>query len=111
MPSKRILRHQKFLEYYAEADQKRQKSLLKSASKDQVNCICEIALNVVNKNIPVHSATKHALCNHKIALCTIADKSASFAKRKKILVQKGGAFLPLILSTVLPLIAQAIFNK
>jgi len=32
------------LEYYAEADKKRQRSLIQSASKDQVNCLCEIEL-------------------------------------------------------------------
>lgn len=111
MPSKRIARNKNFLAYYAEADKKRQKSLLKSASKDQIDCICELALNVVNKNIPVHSSTKQALCHHKKILCTIADKKVALGKRKRLLVQKGGAILPLILSTVLPLIAQALFPK
>ncbi len=110
MPSKRIAKHHKFLEYYLEADNKRQKSLIQSASKDQVNCLCEIALNVVNRNIPIHPSTKRVLSDHKKAICTIADKKVSIGKRKKILVQKGGAILPLLLSTVLPLIAQALFK-
>lgn len=110
MPSKRLARHQKFMEYYVEADKKRQKSLIQSASKDQVDCLCEVALNVIKKNIPVHPSTKHVLCNHKKALCTIADKKVSHSKRKKLLVQKGGAILPLILSTVLPLLAQSLFK-
>lgn len=110
MPSKRILRNQKFLEYYLEADNIRRKSLLKGASKDQINCLSEAALNVVNKNIPVDSSTKHVLCNHQKAVCKIVNNKLSVGKRKKILVQKGGAILPLILSTVLPLLAKALFK-
>lgn len=107
MPSKRILRNQKFLEYYLEADNTRRKSLLMGASKDQINCLSEAALNVVNRNIPIDSKTKHVLCNHQKAICKIVNKNLSVGKRKKLLAQKGGAILPLILSTILPLIAQA----
>lgn len=110
MPSRRLSRNQKFLEYYIEADKRGQKSLIQSANKDQVNCLCEIALNVVNRYIPIHSSTSQVLCNHKKTICAIADSKVPLSKRKKILVQKGGAILPLILSTVLPLIAQALFK-
>lgn len=110
MPSKRILRNQKFLEYYLEADNLRRKSLVAGASKDQINCLSEATLNVVNRNIPIEPSTKHVLCNHKKALCKIVDKKLSIGHRKKVLIQKGGAILPLILSVVLPMIANALFK-
>jgi hypothetical protein len=110
MPSKRILRNHKFLEYYLEADNLRRKSLLKGASKDQIDCLSEATLNVVNRNVPIDTSSKHILCNHKSSLCKIVNKKLSIGHRKKILLQKGGAILPLILSTILPLIANAIFK-
>lgn len=110
MPSNRIIRNHKFLEYYLEADKSRRKSLLLGASKDQIDCLSEAALNVVNRNIPVHPSTKHILCNHQKAICKIVNKKLSVVQRKKLLVQKGGAILPLILSTVLPLITNALFK-
>lgn len=110
MPSKRILRNQKFLEYYLEADNARRKSLLLGASKDQINCLSEVALNVVNKNVPIDSSTKHILCNHQKAVCKIVDNKLSVGKRRKLLVQKGGAILPLILSTIIPLIVNSLIK-
>ncbi len=110
MPSKRIQRNQKFLEYYLEADNLRRKTLLNGASRDQINCLSEAALNVVNRNVPISPTTKHVLCNHKKVLCKIVNKKLSIGQRKKVLIQKGGAILPLILSTLLPMIANAIFK-
>lgn len=109
--SRRILKNRRFLEYYLEADGKQRKKLLENANKDQIDSLCECALNVVKRNIPIDEATKSSLCKHKQAICKVALTKQPLTKRKKILVQKGGAFLPLILQTVLPLLASALFSK
>lgn len=108
---RRILRNKKFLEYYLEADKKSRKHLLKGANKDQVDSLCEATLNIVKKNIPVDSNTKAVLCKHKHIIQDLTIKKKPLHKRKRLLVQKGGAFLPIILGTILPLIAEAIFKK
>ena len=108
MPSKRLYRNKKFLEYYLDADKSSRKSLLQTANKDQIDCLCEATLNVLNTNVPVPANVKNQLCKHQKTLKKIAFHKDALKNRKKILVQKGGAFLPLILSTVLPLLAQAI---
>lgn len=107
--ARRILRNQKFQEYYLEADKRGRQHLIKGANKDQINSLCEATLNVLNKNVPVDDGTKAALCKHKRAIHGVACKKTSIAKKKKIFQQKGG-FLPIILSTVLPLLANAILN-
>lgn len=109
MPSKRLHRNKKFLEYYLEADKSRRRSLLLGAKKDQIDCLCEATLNVLNTNVSVPSKVRDQLCKHKKSLTKLAFHKEGLKNRKKILVQKGGAFLPLILGTILPLLAQAIF--
>lgn len=99
------MRNRRFLEYYLEADKQRQKQLLKQANKDQIDSISEVALNLLKKNIPVNPQTKARLAKHKKDITYIASKGPR-AKRKKILVQRGGSFLPLVLSAVLPLILK-----
>lgn len=108
MPSNRLQRNKKFLEYYLEADKQRRKSLILGAKKDQIDCLCEATLNVINTNVPVSTAVKSQLCRHKKHLNRIAYQKEGLKTKKKILLQKGEGFLPLILSTVLPLLAQAI---
>ena len=109
--SRRILKNRRFLEYYLEADGTQRKKLLQHANKEQIDSMCECALNVVKRNVPIDDCTKSALCKHKNAICEVALKKRPLARRKKILIQKGGAFLPIILQTVLPLLASALLSK
>lgn len=111
MPSKRLHRNQKFLEYYLEADKQRRRSLVLGAKKDQIDCLCEAALNIVNTNIPVAQSVKHQLCKHKKHLHKIIDKKHPIKNKKKLLAQHGAGFLPLILTTLLPLLTNALFPK
>lgn len=107
---RRIIRNKKFLEYYLETDPKSRKSLIKGASQDQIKSLCEATLNVVKKNVSIPAHAKHALCKHKSIIKRIAFKKEPIAKKKKLLIQKGG-FLPVILNTILPLLATALFSK
>jgi len=104
---RRILKNKKFLEYYLETDPKSRKRLLKGANHDQIKSLCEATLNVVKKNINVPSKAKQELYKHKAVIKRVAFKKEPISKKKSLLVQKGG-FLPIILSTVLPLLANAL---
>lgn len=110
MVSSRVNRNKKFLEYYLEADKTRRRSLLQSAKKDQIDCICEVALNVLKKNVPVSSSVRDQLSKHRKYITKIAVEKGAAKSKKRVLVQRGGAFLPLLLSTVLPFLAEKVFG-
>lgn len=107
---RRILKNKRFLEYYLEADPSSRKKLLKGANNEQIKSLCEATLNVVKKNVRIPSHAKHALCRHKTVIKRIAFKKEPIAKKKSLLVQKGG-FLPIVLSTILPLLANALLSN
>lgn len=90
-----------------EADNIGKKRLLKIANKDQINTLCEATVNVVKKNVPIDSCTRSKLCKHRHAITELTFKKKPLAKKRRILIQKGG-FLPIILSTLLPLLASAV---
>lgn len=117
--SRRILKNQKFLEYYLEGNDASKEHLIKGANRDQIDSICECMLNVLNKNVRLEGSRKKRLCDnlchHKKELNIILDRKTPIKKKKLLLVkastQRGGAILPLILSTVLPLILNALSSK
>jgi hypothetical protein len=72
------------------------KALLKSADKDLVHCICECAHNTLLGKVPPTKTQKSKLSKHKSTLRKLAKRGTSLATRKKVMFQKGGAFLPLL---------------
>lgn len=87
------------------APPKLRRALIQHAHKDLIRCICECALNLLHGNIPLKDCEKSKLCKHKKILRKLADRKQSLIRKKKILNQKGGAFLPLLLG---PLISALI---
>lgn len=103
-----LVKHIPFLKYCACSSPKDRKKILKSATKDQIRSLCEVTLNVAKKNVHVPAIVKQRLCNHKKAIRIIADRKGSLLKKKKTFIQSGG-FLPILLKTVLPIIASSLF--
>ena len=83
--------------------------ILKGADPKLIQAICECALNVVKGNIPLTPHQKRKLTPHKKVLRHLADKRKTLQSKKKILVQKGG-FLPLLLSAIVPTIANLLLK-
>lgn len=107
MAKSKIVKHIPFLKYCACSSPKDRKKILKGATRDQIRSLCEVTLNVAKKNVAVPASVRQKLCNHKKAIRIIADRKGSLLKKKKTFVQQGG-FLPILLKTVLPLIASSL---
>ena len=86
------------------------KNRIKHATSKQIKSLCELCLNVYNRNIPVSSLRKRLLLPHKNILKALASKTKSIAKKKLIILQKGGAFLP-ILVPILTSVISALASK
>ncbi|KAJ0169451.1 hypothetical protein K1T71_015038 [Dendrolimus kikuchii] len=75
-------------------------ALLKSCDEDEINCICECIHNVLQGKVPIEEKNKKKLKNYKSVLRKLVRKGVNKA-RKSIIIQKGGAFLPIILGAIL----------
>lgn len=106
----RIERNKEFICFICKAKGKQLKSLMQNATDDQIKTLNEIALNVINGNVPLSKQTFSKLGKGKKLLRIMADKKLS-AKKKRKGIQKGGWILPLLASTVLPMIVDAIQKK
>lgn len=82
------------------------KKFFKTCSKDCVIKVCECIKNVLNANLEIKPAHLKKLSRHKHTLRSLALKSTSLSKRKRLL-QKGG-FLNILLPAIAPVIASII---
>jgi len=75
---------------------------LKKSSNDFVKCICEVCHNLLKGNIPIDKKQKRNLYRYRNVLRFLASrKNTSVAVKRRKLIQKGGAFLPLLLPPLL----------
>lgn len=84
-------------------------ALLKSCDKEEINCICECIHNVLQGKVPIEDKNKKKLKKYKTVLRKLVKKGTNKI-RKNIIIQKGGAFLPIILGSILSGIVQSLVN-
>ena len=81
--------------------------ILKNASTDLMNALCEIALNVLKGTIPLSTKQYAQLRKKKSNVRLIADKRINITKKKKKLVnQKGNGFLIPLLAAAVPFLTN-----
>lgn len=107
--STRVETNKEFLQALHLLKPKFQKVLLKACSREEINCLCECVYNVLKGKVPLKENQKKLLNNHKSLLRNIVLKGNT-NYRKKILVQKGGAFLPIILGSILSTILGSLIK-
>lgn len=100
MVAKRLRRNLQFLKSLKKAKKRQRSTILKSANKDLILCICDCAYNVLKGNVHLKPKDKKALRRHKRALRALAEKRVALKRKQKLLVQKGG-FLPFLLAPIL----------
>lgn len=98
--SLRMRKNAHFLSTLAKANRRQQKGIIEGASNDLIHCLCECAVNVLKGNVPLSPSQKRKLSQSKTHLRSLADKTVGTAKKKRILVQKGG-FLPALIAPIL----------
>lgn len=107
----KVVTNQDFLRYLCNCKKNQQKSLIKYASKEQINAICEIILNILNGNLKIDEKQYKKLNSKKKVLRQLVNKSS--LKKKKFLIQKGG-FLQLLVPSIisgLATVIASIINK
>ena len=90
-----------FLKYVSCCGDKQRKGLLKHASPEEVKSICECVFNVYKRNVPISKRTISKLYPFRKTIVKIG-KNPKSPKAKRLIQQKGGAFLPILISSLLP---------
>lgn len=110
--SRRIIsqKHTDILRALYHLNPEQRKALLQKADAQLVRYICECALNVLQGNIPLTKGHKSRLRKHADILRKLANSTDNFAKKKKIIVQRGG-FLPVLLAPLIGTILSNLSSK
>ena len=77
------------------------KELLKHLKPGTIKAICECTINIINTNIEVSDQEKRKINRNRDKIRELVNPKTSQKKRKKILVQEGGAFLAPLLAPVI----------
>ena len=89
------------------------KNLISGSDSNTINKICEIILNVLNKNIPIPAENLKHLKPYALSCRKILNKRTSNKQRKNIIIKKGiqkGGFLQYIIAPLLGLLGETIAN-
>ena len=78
---------------------------MRSASRDFIVCLVECISSILKKKVPLNSKQRNKLAKYAKVLRQIS-KVRSEEKARDLLVQKGGAFLPLVLPPLLAVAAS-----
>ncbi len=84
-------------------------TILKKADPKLIIAICEIIYNILEGNLPLDSKQKELLFKEKNFLRKLVEKN-KITYKKRLLVQKGGFILPLLLPIALSAISSLLFN-
>lgn len=88
------------------------KDILLGASSQLILSIVECAFNVLNGRINLNENQKKKLSKHKTLLRNIVKNRNKVNKRKLLVNQKGGAFLPALLIPILSsILASSISSR
>lgn len=82
------------------------KAVINTSDRDLILTVCECILNCLNGNIKLSPKNRDKLKKYKRTLRTLIQKRKSIKYRKKLLIQQGSGFLPIILPSVISALAS-----
>lgn len=106
--SARIKRNAPLIRALYYAAPKKRRDILAHGSPDFIQALCEIALNVLKGNVPLSKSQYSKLKTRKKVIRLLVDKRTGFKRKQQALAKQTGGFLPILLSTVLPILGGII---
>lgn len=88
------------------ADSRLRKNMIKHVSPEVIKTISEIAYNVLKSNVNICRKTHASLKPYKNTLRKISEPQRKISSKRKILVQRGGNVIPLLIGTVLSILSN-----
>lgn len=109
---KNLKKNHYFLHMLAKAPPAQKRALLRTATNPQISALCEICLNILAGHLPLNIKR---LKKYKNTIRKLSKRSISVRKKKALLVNQSGGFLPalapVILSALAGLVGRVIGDK
>ena len=100
MMAPRVKAQQALLHVLHGANPSLRKAILRESDKSLIYTICEICENLLIGNINLNEEQRQKLKRYRRQLRRLAERGEGWGNKKEVLVQRGGALLPLLLSVV-----------
>lgn len=105
-----VLKQLPLLEILTKANTQSRKKILKHCDSELTEAIIECIFNVLKKNIQVEPSHIKKLRRHKKILREIVHPKQNLNKKRNLIIQSGGSFLPLLLTPVVTYLFEKIFH-
>ena len=105
MDSKRLAVTKAFFNKIARSKPKERKKVLKAATNEELNGLCEVCINVVHGNVQLSKKRFACFKRHKRLLHKLSNKKISLRAKRKVVNQQGG-FLGTLAAFGAPLLTQ-----
>ena len=92
-----------------DAQPKLRKAIVSNCDKDLVNFVSECALNLLHGNVKFSDCARKKLRKYRRQLRKVVDRRVPLARKKKLIIQRGGFLVPL-LTAVLPTLSSLIYD-
>ena len=99
--SRRARNNYHHLKVLSTSNPKQVKAILKEADDSLIHTLCECVHNVLKSTVPISPKDKTKLTEFKTPLLKLVDKELPLPEKRKVLVQKGGNFLSVLLPPAL----------
>lgn len=87
------------------------RKLLKAANTRLIRSIVECIHNVMKGNLRLERACMEKLRKYKNTLRSLNKVGQKFKEKKRIIIQTGGSFLPALLSPIIGILINKIFEE
>lgn len=108
--SETVMSHTELLRALHRATPAMRHSILKASDCGLIRSLCECADNTLKGRVQLTSLQKTRLARHKKFLRKLVRRGQNWRAKKQILVQRGGAIIPLLLGPLLGGILSSLFN-
>lgn len=99
---KNLRKNHYFLHMLAKATPAQKRALLRTSTNSQISALCEICLNILAGHLPINIKR---LKKYKDTIRKLTKRSISFRKKKALLVNQTGGFLPALAPVILSALA------
>ena len=104
--SGRIAQQSPFLKLLYDCSPTQRKALIESASREQLEALSQIALNILRGNLSVSETHKKKLKEYKDVIRSLGSRSVSLTRKKNALLNFH-SLLPLLVKPVLYLLDES----
>lgn len=105
-----VLKQLPLLELLTKVSSDSRKKILKHSDLELTEAIIECIFNVIKKNIDLENARMKKLRRHKTTISHLINPKKKLENKRKLMLQSGGSFLPLILTPVVSYLIDKIIS-